>query len=80
LALTIIGNDDGAVLMDATTGYPLQGCRGFASAADAEAFLEWYAGIFGERQLAEDLRQLPAFEVADLRDEWDGVRDDEPSD
>jgi hypothetical protein len=44
LALTIIGNDDGAVLMDTTSGYALQGCRGFASAADAEAFLVWYAG------------------------------------
>jgi hypothetical protein len=70
LALSIIGNDDGAVLYDGTTGYPLQGCRGFASADEAEAFLEWYAGIFGERQLDEDLRALPAFEVADLRDEF----------
>ena len=80
MALTIIGNDDGAVLMDTTSGYPLQGCRGFASAADAEAFLGWYAGIFGERQLDEDLRQLPAFEVADLRDEWNALQDDAEDD
>jgi hypothetical protein len=76
LALTIIGNDDGAVLYDDTSGYPLQGCRGFASAADAEAFLEWYARLAADEDRPEDLRGRPTFEVADLRDRWDRERDD----
>ena len=72
MGLTIIGNDEGAVLVDNVSGHPLQGCRSFSSSEAAESFLEWYADLAKTEDRPEDLRSRPAFEVADLRDRWDG--------
>ena len=67
MGLTIIGNDEGAVLVDNVSGHPLQGCRSFSSTEDAETFLEWYAVLAVKEDRPQDLRSRPGFEVADLR-------------